>query len=609
MAKDLQLEQETTVDTAVSSVSTLTDAEITTQFKHFDQSSLEADIKKGVLLKQKRDNLVETKGFTKWLKNNIDVSSATAYRYIKLAEVSEGVVDFKPNLENFSREAFLELSKHDGDIVEQICQISQGQYLTKPMLKGLIAEMTLIECEEIPQIVKEKVGSGELPAVKLTKIMDALTTASPEMTAGVIADLEHQEEIKDVCNNITAVGDLVNNDILWELVDPELIEEGHRIGCLGQMAKVAKGVAKLVKTETNTLVLRSKVRDAVDSLYVESGESTPRVRSFVAAVETHLGDCVVRSFGGVDMPIHYGEVDQSGISQSELEKLRTEVAQVRREKIELRSQLAELKEAAQCNDFKEHIRQLNSQLENLQEQNANLISMNNGLQVKVQSLESQLQENDTTTSANDEQTDQGQGDQLEKPVEKNDNTVLKTLGDHNTQLETTIAELQQQLATNAEERNLLVKEKEQLKLTLRKTQQHYDELTANPIVLHNLREDSGIQRQIAQYQQDYKQAAVYNVRMLEQFYNISERALKCLIPAGTLVNCLGHDMYGPVQILDFYRNKESCLKNWKEFTPQERKELQLEVPYIKFREQNREEETDCYSFLRRVVSLPVQPVT
>ena len=601
MAKDLQLE-EITVDTTSTIVSTLTDAEITAQFKHFDQSSVEADIKKGVLLKQKRDSLVETKGFTKWLKNNIDVSSATAYRYIKLAEVSEGVADFKPNLENFSREAFLELSKHDGAIVEQICQISQEQYLSKPMLKGLIAEMALVGCDQIPLIVKEKVGNGELPAVKLTKMMDALTTAPPEMTAGVIADFEHQEEIKDVCDNITAVGDLVNNDILWELVSPELIEEGHRIGCLGQMAKVAKGVAKLVKTETNTLVLRSKVRDAVDTLYVESGESTPQIRSFVAAVETHLGDSVVRSFGGVDMPIHYGEISQTEISQSEVEKLRAEIAQVRREKIEMRAELAKLKEQAECNDFKELNRQLTNQLEKLQTQNVNLVSMNNGLQVKVKSLENQLRDNDSTTAAN-----------LVTELEQSNDELRLTVREREAQIEQLRFEKNNIVSAEKNDEvflkvKTLENEKAELVATLRETQQRYDELTANPIVLHNLREDSGIQRQIAQYQKDYKEAVASKVRMLDQFYNISDHALKCLIPAGTLVNCLGNDIYGPVQILDFYRKKESCIKNWKEFTPQERKDLQLEVPYIKFREQNREEETDCYSFLRRVVSIPAQPV-
>ena len=91
--------------------------------------------------------------------------------------------------------------------------------------------------------------------------------------------------MRGVYQNILDAGAQVQvlNDSKVDL--PMALEEAMRVGCLPVAADVLKQAAQLEQTMTKFYLTWKRLGNLADRLYVDTGASTPNLRSLIACIE------------------------------------------------------------------------------------------------------------------------------------------------------------------------------------------------------------------------------------------------------------------------------------------------------------------------------------
>ncbi len=268
-----------------------------------DRFDLQTEIWRGRILRAVRDKEKKGgdgrgQGFLNWLKER-ELSKSQAYAWIELANSADTLLEngeLSPSaLNNFSKRAFVETAKSSPEVQQLVTDAAErGDRITRREVRQLSDEWLAMSSDLIPDEVKEQSAAGAMPPrfiAPLVREMEKLPEAHQQAIKEEIAANPDVDNIKLVTSNAKSLSKYLDagaqvqvlNDSKVDLVSA--LEEAMRVGCLPVAADVLKQAAQLEQTMTKFYLTWKRLGSLVDRLYVDTGASTPNLRSLIASVE------------------------------------------------------------------------------------------------------------------------------------------------------------------------------------------------------------------------------------------------------------------------------------------------------------------------------------
>lgn len=275
-----------------------------------DRFDLQTEIWRGRILRAIRDR--EKKGgdgrgtgFLNWLKQR-EITKSQAYSLIQLANSADTLIEeghLQPEaVRNFSKRAFLETAKSAPEVQQLVTEAAQkGDRITCREVRQLADEWTAMSSDLLPDEVKQKAAAGTMPprylaplVKELGKLPDSHVTAIQEEVAEnpdvdtikqATSDARYLAKYLDAAIQVQALN---QSDINLE----KALEEALRLGCLSTASEVVKQAAQLEQAMVKLYNTWKRLGNVADRLYVDTGASTPHLRSLLSCLENLTNDVI-----------------------------------------------------------------------------------------------------------------------------------------------------------------------------------------------------------------------------------------------------------------------------------------------------------------------------
>ncbi len=272
-------------------------------WKICDRFDLQTEIWRGRILRAIRDR--EKKGgdgrgtgFLDWLKQR-EITKSQAYALIQLANSADELLangQLDPNsINNFSKRAFVETAKSAPEVQRLISEAAQsGDRITRREVKQLADEWTAVSSELLPEEVKQKAADGSLPSrhlAPLVKEMEKLPDAhlvAIQQEAASSPDVDTVKVLTTSARNLAKYLDAAAQvqTLKQYPLDLEMaLEEALRLDCLNTAADLVKQATQLEQTVAKLYTTWKRLGNLSDRLYVDTGASSPNLRSLLTALE------------------------------------------------------------------------------------------------------------------------------------------------------------------------------------------------------------------------------------------------------------------------------------------------------------------------------------
>ena len=272
-------------------------------WKICDRFDLQTEIWRGRIIRAIRDR--EKKGgdgrgtgFLDWLKQR-EITKSQAYALIQLANsadslLAEGQLD--PNtINNFSKRAFVETAKSSPEIQRLISESAQsGDRITRREVKQLSDEWTAVSSDLLPDEIKQKASDGSLPSrhlAPLVKEMEKLPDAhllAIQQEAALNPDVDTVKNLTSSARNLAKYLDAAAQVQTFKNYPLDLemaLQESLRLDCLNTAADLVKQATQLEQTVARLYTTWKRLGSLADRLYVDTGASSPNLRSLLTALE------------------------------------------------------------------------------------------------------------------------------------------------------------------------------------------------------------------------------------------------------------------------------------------------------------------------------------
>lgn len=275
-----------------------------------DRFDLQTEIWRGRILRAIRDR--EKKGgdgrgtgFLNWLKER-EITKSQAYSLIQLANSADTLIQdghLQPEaVRNFSKRAFVETAKSAPEVQQLVTEAAQkGDRITCREVRQLADEWTAMSSDLLPDEVKEKAAAGTMPprylaplVKELGKLPDIHVTAIQEEVAEnpdvdtvkqATSDARYLAKYLDAAVQVQA---LTQSDINVE----KALEEALRVGCLSTASEVVKQASQLEQAMVKLYNTWKRLGNVADRLYVDTGASTPHLRSLLSSLENLTNEVI-----------------------------------------------------------------------------------------------------------------------------------------------------------------------------------------------------------------------------------------------------------------------------------------------------------------------------
>lgn len=279
-------------------------------WKVCDRFDLQTDIWRGRVLRAIRDR--EKKGgdsrgtgFLNWLKKR-EITKSQAYGLIQLANsadtlLAEGQLD-PDSINNFSKRAFVETAKSAPEVQQLVSEAAQkGDRITRREVKQLSDEWTAMSSDLLPPEVKEKAEEGVLPSrhlAPLVKEMEKLPDSHLKNLQKEVAENPDVDTVKIVTSQARSLGKYLDaaaqvQTLKKTPLDLEMaLEEALRLECLSTAADLVKQAIQLEQTVGKLYTTWKRLGSLADRLYVDTGASSPHLRSMLSSLESLSGEVI-----------------------------------------------------------------------------------------------------------------------------------------------------------------------------------------------------------------------------------------------------------------------------------------------------------------------------
>lgn len=295
--------------------------QVDTAWQVCDRFDLQTEIWRGRILRAVRDREkkygdARGSGFLKWLQER-DISKSQAYSMIQLANsadtlMEQGQLD-SDTVRCFSKRAFIETAKAEPEIQQLITDAAKkGDRITRREVRQLSDEFTAMSSDLLPDTVKAKAADNSLPSrylAPLVREMEKLpeshqtvfreeVAANPDVDTlkQVTSEARYLAKYLDAATNVQALED--------DSVDLErALEEALRLGCINVAADLVNQASQLEQTIAKLYNTWKKIGSLADRLYVDTGASTPNLRSLLSCLEQLGGEVVEVQLGSGERTI------------------------------------------------------------------------------------------------------------------------------------------------------------------------------------------------------------------------------------------------------------------------------------------------------------------
>ena len=282
-----------------------------------DRFDLQTEIWRGRILRAIRDR--EKKGgdgrgagFLKWLKER-EISKTQAYSWIQLANSADTLIsDGKLNpdtVNNFSKRAFVETAKASPEVQQMVSEAAEkGDRITRREVRQLSDEWTAMSSDLLPEEVREKAADNSLPPryiAPLVKEMEKLPELHQKALQRDIAANPDVDTVKQATSEARQLAKYLKSAaqvqaLIAEDVDIETaLEEAQRVGCLSIAADLVNQASQIEQTIAKLYMTWKKIGNLADRLYVDTGASTPNLRSLLTCIEPLGGEIMELQLSGV----------------------------------------------------------------------------------------------------------------------------------------------------------------------------------------------------------------------------------------------------------------------------------------------------------------------
>jgi hypothetical protein len=275
-----------------------------------DRFDLQTDIWRGRILRairdrEKRGGDGRGTGFLNWLKQR-EITKGQAYSLIQLANsadtlLAEGKLD-PSSINNFSKSAFVETAKSAPEVQKLVSEAAHsGDRITKREVKQLSDEWTAMSSDLLPPEVKEKAAEGILPPrhlAPLVKELEKLPDFHLNAMQKEIAENPDLDTVKNMTSSAKSLAKYLDTAAQVETlkrasIDLEMaLEEALRLDCLSTAADLVKQATQLEQTTAKLYTTWKRLGSLADRLYVDTGASTPNLRSLLTCLETLTGEVI-----------------------------------------------------------------------------------------------------------------------------------------------------------------------------------------------------------------------------------------------------------------------------------------------------------------------------
>lgn len=250
-------------------------------------------------------------GFLNWLKDR-DVSKSQAYVLIDLANsadqmLEDGLIETQ-DVNRFSKRAFMETAQASPEVQQIVSEAARrGDQITRKEVKNLTDEWTAMTSDLVPESVRAKVSDNTIPTRYLTPMVREMEKLPPSHQQTLKNEVDENPDVdtlkqvtaeaKYLCRYIEAASQVQTLDTAN--VDLELaLDEALRVGCLNSTADLVNQATQLEQAAVKLYTAWKRMNKLSDRVYVDSGESTPHLRSLLGSltplcselIEVQLGD-------------------------------------------------------------------------------------------------------------------------------------------------------------------------------------------------------------------------------------------------------------------------------------------------------------------------------
>ena len=290
--------------------------QVDTAWQVCDRFDLQTEIWRGRILRAVRDREKKTgdargSGFLNWLKQR-EISKSQAYSMIQLANSADTLMEqgqLDPGaVRCFSKRAFIETAKAEPEIQQLVTDAARnGDRITRREVRQLADEWTAMSSELIPETVKAKAADNSLPSRYLAPFVKEVqklpeshqTMLQQEVAANpdvdtlkqVTTEARYLAKYLDAATNVQALN-------AGALDLEQALAEALRLGCINVAADLVNQASQLEQTIAKLYTTWKRIGTLSDRLYVDTGASTPHLRSLLDCIESLSGEVMEVSLGG-----------------------------------------------------------------------------------------------------------------------------------------------------------------------------------------------------------------------------------------------------------------------------------------------------------------------
>ncbi|MEL7050540.1 MAG: hypothetical protein AAGM45_01990 [Cyanobacteria bacterium J06588_5] len=254
-------------------------------------------------------------GFLNWLKDR-DVSKSQAYVLIDLANsadqmLEDGLIETQ-DVNRFSKRAFMETAQASPEVQQIVSEAAKrGDQITRKEVRNLSDEWTAMTSELVPESVREKVSDNTIPTRYLTPMVKEMEKLPPSHQQTLKNEVDENPNV-DTLKQVTAEAKYLSRYIEAasqvqtldsENVDLELaLDEALRVGCLNSTADLVNQATQVEQATVKLYTAWKRMNKLSDRVFVDSGESTPHLRSLLGALTPLCSQLIEVQLGEKDSP-------------------------------------------------------------------------------------------------------------------------------------------------------------------------------------------------------------------------------------------------------------------------------------------------------------------
>jgi hypothetical protein len=280
-----------------------------------DRFDLQTEIWRGRILRavrdrEKRGGEGRGMGFLQWLRDH-EISKTRAYTLIQLADsadnlMGEGLLD-ESSVNRFSKRAFLETAQAGPEVQQLISEAAQsGQQITRQQVRRLSDEVIAATSPLLPEEIRQRTADNLLPSKAVAPLVRELAKLPDAQQESLRQELKEEPEldrVRDVTltarwlQKATDAGLAVRALQLEGLNLEKAILEAQRLDALGVLADAVGQARQLERAVLQLHTSWRRLGLLQERLWLESGSSTPHLRTMLQALQTLSGNTLRVSLG------------------------------------------------------------------------------------------------------------------------------------------------------------------------------------------------------------------------------------------------------------------------------------------------------------------------